>query len=112
DVPASTGGKAATGGGAGATKTRMKTTTTKTTTKTTKTTKTASGNTVTKGTGASSRMGSIPAGSTISAHANSEVCTNTSKVGDHLAATVSEAVVGSNGATIPAGATLNLTVTR
>ena len=107
DVPATKGGgKAATGGGAGATKTKTKTTTTKTTTKT------ASGNTVTKGTGASSRMGSIPAGSTISAHANSEVCTNTSKVGDHLTATVTDAVVGSNGAAIPAGATLNLTVTR
>jgi len=101
DVPAASGAKAPAGG---ATKTKTKTTTTKT--------KTASGNTVTKGTGTSSRVGSIPAGSTISAHANSEVCTNTSKVGDRLAATVTEPVVGSNGATIPAGATLHLTVTR
>jgi hypothetical protein len=102
DVPATSGGKA--------TSTKTKTTATKT--KTTTTTKTASGNTKTKGTGTASRMGSIPAGSAISAHANSEVCTNTSKVGDKLDANVSEAVVGSNGAVIPAGATLHLTVTR
>jgi len=108
DVPATSGAKAPAGGRAGATKTttRTKTTTTKTATKT------ASGNTVTKGTGTTSRAGSIPAGSTINAHANSEICTNTSKVGDKLAATVTESVVGSNGAAIPAGATLHLTVTR
>jgi hypothetical protein len=100
DVPATSGGKATT-----------KTKTTATKTKTT-TTKTKSGNTVTKGTGTASHTGSIPAGSTISANANSEICTNTSKVGDRLSANVSEAVVGSNGAVIPAGATLHLTVTR
>jgi hypothetical protein len=103
DVPAT---KGATGGA-----TKTKTATTKTATKTT-TTKTKSGNTVTKGTGTASRTGAIPAGSTISAHANSEVCTNTSKVGDRLSANVTDAVVGSNGAVIPAGATLHLTVTK
>jgi hypothetical protein len=106
DVPATSGGKAATGTKAKTTSTKTKTTTTKTSTKT------ASGNTVTKGTGTASRSGSIPAGSTINAHANSEVCTNTSKVGDRLSANVTEAVVGSNGAVIPAGATLHLTITR
>jgi hypothetical protein len=101
DVPATSGGKAATG-----TKTKTKTPATKTATKT------KSGNTVTKGTGTATKMGSIPAGSTINAHANSEVCTNTSKVGDKLDANVTEAVVGSNGAVIPAGATIHLTVTK
>src|SRR5437867_2277649 len=105
DVPATKGAKAPAGGTGAKTSTRTKTTTTKTT-------KTASGNTVTKGTGTASRVGSIPAGSTINAHANSEVCTNTSKVGDKLVATVTQAVVGTNGASIPAGATVNLTVTR
>ena len=100
DVPATSGGKATT---------KTKTTTTKT--KTT-TTKTASGNTKTKGTGTATKMGSIPAGSAINAHANSEVCTNTSKVGDTFNANVTEAVVGSNGAVIPAGATIHLTVTK
>jgi hypothetical protein len=101
DVPATKGAPAAT-----KTTTKTKTTATKTTTKT------KSGNTVTKGTGTASKTGTIAAGSTINARANSEVCTNTSKVGDKLTATVNDAVVGSNGAVIPAGATINLTVTK
>jgi len=40
------------------------------------------------------------------------VCTNTFKVGDHFTATVREAVTGSNGATIPAGASANVEVTE
>jgi hypothetical protein len=43
---------------------------------------------------------------------NNELCTNTNKVGDKFVATVNEAVVGTNGATIPAGATVTLTVTK
>ncbi len=75
-------------------------------------TKTASGNTKVAGTGTATRMGSIPAGTQLALRANSEVCTNTSKVGDKFTATLNEGVVGSNGAAIPAGATVTLTVTR
>ncbi|MEP6494891.1 MAG: hypothetical protein ABJF01_19545 [bacterium] len=57
-------------------------------------------------------VGSIPAGSTLNTHASSKVCTNTNTVGDHVTATIDNSVSGSNGAMIPAGATLNLTVTR
>jgi hypothetical protein len=82
-------------------------------------TKTASGNTVTTNPGAGSNpansgggsVGSIAAGTTLVSHANSKICTNTNAVGDHVTATIDDAVSGSNGATIPAGATLNLTVT-
>ena len=57
-------------------------------------------------------MGSIPAGATLTANSSARVCTNTNNVGDHVTATIANAVTGSNGASIPAGATLNLTVTR
>lgn len=81
--------------------------------------KTASGNTVTTNPGATSNpgatgggaVGSIAAGTTLTSHANSKICTNTNAVGDHVTATIDNSVSGSNGATIPAGATLNLTVT-
>lgn len=43
---------------------------------------------------------------------NSRVCTNTNKVGQRFSATVSEAVSGSNGATIPAGATATIEITE
>jgi hypothetical protein len=78
-------------------------------------TKTASGNTKTTapaGSGAGARVGTIPSGTSLALRSNSEVCTNTSKVGDRFTATLNEAVVGSNGATIPAGSTVTLTVTR
>jgi hypothetical protein len=54
----------------------------------------------------------IAAGSTLNTNASSRICTNTNAVGDHVTATVESAVSGSNGAVIPAGATVNLTVTR
>ena len=81
---------------------------------------TKSGNTQTTNPGAASNpsatgggaVGTIAAGSTLSAHSTSRVCTNTNQVGDHVTATLENAVSGSNGAAIPAGATLNLTVTR
>jgi hypothetical protein len=107
DVPATPAG-----GGAAGTKAKAPTTSAKTTTKTTTPTKTASGNVVTKGTGTASRSGTIPAGTALNLRANSETCTNTRKVGDKITATVNETVVGSNGATIPAGATVTLTITR
>ena len=81
--------------------------------RTTTPTTTASGNTVTRTSGASreTALGSIAAGSTLSLTSNSRVCTNTNKVGDHVTATVTQAVSGSNGAVIPAGATANLVIT-
>jgi hypothetical protein len=53
----------------------------------------------------------IPAGATLSTNSSSKICTGTNQVGDHVSATVQNAVSGSNGATIPAGATVNMTVT-
>ena len=82
-------------------------------------TTTPSGNTVTTNPGAAPRpaagggaVGTIAAGSTLNTHASSKICTNTNAVGDHVTATLDNAVSGSNGATIPAGATVNLTVTN
>jgi hypothetical protein len=57
-------------------------------------------------------VGTIAAGTTLNTTAGSRVCTNTSAVGDHVSATVENTVTGSNGATIPAGATVNMTVTQ
>jgi len=81
---------------------------------------TASGNTVTTNPGAGKNpstsgggsVGTIPAGATLTANSSARICTNTNNVGDHVTATIANAVTGSNGAAIPAGATLNLTVTR
>ena len=77
-------------------------------------TTTASGNTVTRGTTGSERaaVGSIPAGSEITLTSNSRVCTNTNRVGQRFSATVSNTVTGSNGATIPAGATATIEITE
>jgi len=80
------------------------------------TTTTPSGNTVATNPGGTSTsggaVGTIPAGATLNTHANSRICTNTNAVGDHVTATVENSVSGSNGAMIPAGATVNMTVTR
>lgn len=81
---------------------------------------TASGNTVTRTPDAARNpsatgggaVGTIAAGSTLNTHSNSRICTNTNQVGDHVTATLDDAVQGSNGAVIPAGATVNLTVTQ
>jgi hypothetical protein len=97
-----------------------RTTTTKTTTRTPTTTTrksttsvTASGNTVTRtGAGSAARVGTIPAGATLNLASGSKVCTNTNKVGDRFNASLTNAVVGSNGAVIPAGATANVEVTE
>ncbi len=74
---------------------------------------TASGNTVTGGSGAGERsgVGTIASGTTLSLASNSKVCTNTNRVGDRFTATVTDAVTGSNGATIPAGATATVEIT-
>ena len=79
---------------------------------------TPSGNTVTTtpganpGTSGGGAVGTIPAGTTLSTSAGSKICTNTNAVGDHVTATVANSVSGSNGAAIPAGATVNMTVTQ
>lgn len=77
---------------------------------------TPSGNTETRnapgGASGGGAVGTIAAGTTLNTHATSRICTNTNAVGDHVTATLENSVSGSNGATIPAGATVNLTVTR
>ncbi len=76
-------------------------------------TTTASGNTVTRGTaGSEPRLGAIPAGSEIGLTSNSRICTNTNRVGQRFSATVANAVSGSNGAVIPAGATATVEITE
>ena len=74
---------------------------------------TASGNTVTRTPGAKeSPLGTIAAGTSIALTSNSRVCTNTNHVGETVTATVANAVTGSNGATIPAGAKASLEITQ
>ncbi|MDQ6718417.1 MAG: YMGG-like glycine zipper-containing protein [Gemmatimonadota bacterium] len=73
---------------------------------------TASGNTVSTNEGASAvTMGTVSSGSTIGLYSGQRVCTNTNAVGDRFTASVAEAVQGSNGVTIPAGATVVLEIT-
>ena len=114
DVPAGQPGGAA----APATRAPARTPTrTSTRPSTTPSTRTSSGNTVTRsGAGAASTgggaVGMIAAGSELSLRSTSKICTNTNQVGDRVTATVNNAVSGSNGAVIPAGATVNMTVTR
>jgi hypothetical protein len=79
---------------------------------------TASGNTETRnapGTAASNgggAVGTIASGSSLSLRSNSRVCTNTYTVGQTFSATVDNAVSGTNGASIPSGATVTLEVTN
>jgi hypothetical protein len=72
---------------------------------------TSSGNTVTSGS-KESALGTIGAGSTLNMTSNERVCTNNHKVGDRVSATVGTTVSGSNGASIPRGATANLEITQ
>ena len=89
------------------------TTTPKSTTPSRPSNTTASGNTVSSGgSNAGGSVGTIAAGTTINLAANQRVCTNTHKVGDTFTARVSEAVTGSNGATIPAGASATVRITE
>ena len=75
--------------------------------------RTSSGNTVTSGgSGGGGAVGTIAAGSTLRLASNQQVCTNTHKVGDRFTASLTSPVSGSNGAVIPAGATVSLTVTQ
>ena len=73
---------------------------------------TPSGNKVsTSPSGSEGRVSSIGAGTTIALSSGARVCTNTHKPGDKFTATVTNAVQGSNGAVIPAGATAVVQVT-
>ncbi|HEV7836514.1 MAG TPA: hypothetical protein VGO75_00485, partial [Gemmatimonadaceae bacterium] len=96
------------------TTTRPSTTTRTPAVTTPRTSTTASGNTVTRNTGggAGARVGTIAAGSVLNLTSGSKVCTNTHHVGDRFTAQVSQAIQGSNGAVIPAGATANVEVTE
>jgi hypothetical protein len=80
------------------------------------TTTTPSGNTVTRNTPGTSTgggaVGTIASGTSLSLRSNARVCTNTYTPGQTFTATVANAVTGTNGATIPAGATVNLEVTQ
>lgn len=95
---------------------RTTTTTRTTTTKPAPTTTTASGNTVTRNPAGSSSgggaVGTIASGTSLSLRSNARVCTNTYKVGQTFTASLANAVSGSNGATIPAGANVTLEVTQ
>ena len=79
-----------------------------------KTSTTASGNTVTTGSASSGggSVGTIASGAALSLRSNARVCTNTFTVGQSFTATVADAVSGTGGATIPAGATVNLEVVQ
>jgi hypothetical protein len=113
DVPAAT----ATSPAASASAPRPTTTTRRapatTTRSTPRTTTTASGNTVTRtAAGSAGRVGTIPAGATLNLASGQKICTNTNRVGERFNATLTNAVVGSNGAVIPAGATATVEVTE
>lgn len=74
---------------------------------------TESGNSVTEGARGSERqLGVIGSGEEISLYSGQRICTNTNSVGDRFTATLVEAVQGTNGAMIPAGATAIVEVTR
>jgi hypothetical protein len=113
DVPAGTATNPAPSTATRTTTTRTRTRTPTTTTRTPTTSVTSSGNTVTRtNAGSAAKYGTIPAGATLNLASGSKICTNTSKVGDRFNASVTNAVVGSNGAVIPAGATANVEVTE
>ena len=74
---------------------------------------TASGNTVTRTpAGSETALGTIAAGTALAVTSDSRVCTNTNKIGDNITGTVANSVTGSNGATIPAGAKVHMTITE
>jgi hypothetical protein len=61
---------------------------------------------------AAPRTGTIASGTSITLASASKICTNTNAIGDNVSATTTEAISGTNGAAIPAGATVNMTVTN
>ena len=79
---------------------------------------TASGNTETRNAAGSAAasgggaVGTIASGTSLALTSNSRVCTNTFTVGQTFNATVANSVAGTNGASIPSGATVKLEVTQ
>jgi hypothetical protein len=74
---------------------------------------TPSGNTMTRTPGGrETPLGTIAAGTSIPLTSNSRVCTNTNHVGETVTANVAQTVSGSNGAVIPAGASVALEITQ
>ena len=79
---------------------------------------TASGNTETRNAAGSAAasgggaVGTIASGTSLALTSNSRVCTNTFTVGQSFNATVANSVAGTNGASIPSGATVKLEVTQ
>jgi hypothetical protein len=61
---------------------------------------------------AATRSGTIASGTTLALASSGEVCTNTNAIGDNITATTTEAISGTNGAVIPVGAVVNMTVTN
>lgn len=61
---------------------------------------------------AASATGMIASGLSLGTTLGARVCTNTHKVGDRVTATLASAVPGTNGASIPAGATVTLRVSE
>ncbi|MBL0170642.1 MAG: hypothetical protein IPP90_07905 [Gemmatimonadaceae bacterium] len=61
---------------------------------------------------AAAKTGVVDAGTSLQFAANAKVCSNTSTVGEKFAAQLSQAVNGSNGVVIPAGATGTFEVTE
>ena len=73
---------------------------------------TSNGNTVTENpAGGEKAVGMIAGGSQVSLYSGQRVCTNTYAVGDRFTASVAESVQGSNGVSIPAGATAIIEIT-
>jgi len=56
--------------------------------------------------------GVIASGTSLSLASGSKICTNTNKIGDRFDATLTTPVSGSNGVSLPAGATVNIEVTE
>ena len=56
--------------------------------------------------------GTIASGTSLALTSSTKVCTNTNKVGDRFNATLTEAVTGTNGVSLPAGSTVSIEVTE
>jgi hypothetical protein len=54
----------------------------------------------------------IASGTPLALTAGSKVCTNTNKIGDRFNASLSDAVTGTNGVTLPAGSTVSIELTE
>jgi hypothetical protein len=57
-------------------------------------------------------MGTVASGTQLTLSTSGDLCTNTNKAGDTYMATLNSPVLGSNGATIPAGAVVMFSVTK